>query len=118
MALSAFEEITANGLWPASSLCNGIEGPNRVPPNPKQVAICREWLALFAIHTKTIRPRRCSYEYKHDVERWTEKRGPREYIANGAFIAAAVAEGYRLKPTSDGSPNAYFNLGPRPTGAE
>jgi hypothetical protein len=32
------------------------------------------------------------------------------YITNGVFIAAAIAEGYRVRRTRGGSPNAWFNI--------
>lgn len=32
------------------------------------------------------------------------------YVTNGAFIAAAIAEGYEVKQCAPGSPNAWFNL--------
>ena len=66
MSAPPWIEITANGVWPAPSLCGGVEGPGRRAPNPEEVALSREWLVLFAVPTKTIRARRSSYGYKHD----------------------------------------------------
>lgn len=45
-----------------------------------------------------------SHGFKHDAEDWAGT-----YISNGAFIAAALAEGYTLR-RFPGSPNCSFNL--------
>ena len=118
-------EVTANGVWPAPSLCGGVEGPDRRAPNSEEIAICREWLRLFAVPTKTFRARHSSYGLKHTVEEWTETgrrtfqmidphgrpwSGSRHYVSNGAFIAAALVEGFRAKRTHSGSPNVFFNM--------
>ena len=71
------------------------------PPYPSEIEICRQWLQLFAQPTARC-GRRSSYGLKHDVEKWAGK-----YVSNGAFITAAIAEGYRTR-TWPGSPNTCF----------
>ena len=51
-----------------------------------------------------------SYVLKHRVEDWTKLEGRQEYVANGAFIVAAIREGYRAIQDEPGSLNARFNL--------
>jgi len=75
------------------------------PPDRSQVDICRDWLRAFGEKTKTIRPSWNSYGLKHVVERW---KGT--YVSNGAFVAAALLEGYDIAPNGYASLNAYFNL--------
>jgi len=74
------------------------------PPNTREVDICRDWLRAYGEKTKTIRPNWHSYGLKHVVERW---RGT--YVSNGAFIAAALLEGYNITPNSYANLNACFN---------
>ena len=103
--------------------------PQNAPPPEVEVEVCQAWLKVFASPTKTIRPQRSSYLYKHIVEHWTEVglvdtqeihneqidlrgrtwSGPRHYICNGAFIAAALREGYRVQRL-DNNLNALFNM--------
>ena len=75
-----------------------------------EVAICRAWIRLACRPTKGIRGNANSYALKHAVEAWSAKAWEHAYISNGAFIAAAVAEGYRGAPAFKGSPNACFAL--------
>jgi hypothetical protein len=84
--------------------------PSRRELDPHEVELARRWIRLFATPTKTIRRRYYSYGYKHAVERWTEKSGFNNYISNGAFIQAALLEGYRCAPIRSSSLNAYFNM--------
>src|SRR5664279_3385139 len=60
----------------------------------------REWLSAF---TKTSRfnRRATSYGLKHVAEHTIG------YVTNGMFIAAALAEGFRIDPRG---PSAYFNI--------
>jgi hypothetical protein len=100
-----WRRVSAEGIEPHAG------GPEKsADPEPQQIAACRAWLREFAVPTKTIRPRASSYGYKHVVERWTREKGVNLYIANGAFIAAAIVEGYRLERTDRSSPNAFFAL--------
>ena len=89
-------KICTNGLVAA--------GADDTPPLPAQVEVCRQWLSLFARPRKTINVRRSSYGLKHAVEAWASG-----YVSNGAFIAAAVAEGYRVRQIGRGT-NANFNM--------
>jgi hypothetical protein len=89
-------KVFSNGLIPATR--------DDGPPCPAQVGLCRRWLALYVQPRKTINPRRSSYGLKHTVEDWAG-----DYITNGAFIAAAIAEGYRIDQIG-GGPNAHFNM--------
>ncbi|HEY2406832.1 MAG TPA: hypothetical protein VGI10_12555 [Polyangiaceae bacterium] len=88
--------IYANGLVPDS---------RADAPDPKQVADCRRWIRWFVRPRRTINQKRSSYGLKHTVENWAGR-----YVANGAFIAAAIAEGYRVAQIGQG-PNAWFNMG-------
>ena len=82
--------------------------------DPAQVVLCRAWLRRWAYRRRYINRMRGSYRLKHDVE--SAPGG--FYVTNGAFILAAILEGYRAIPCASGSPNAYFDLGirkaPRP----
>lgn len=95
-----WEKITAAGLFPA----RGLPSDNDLPID-REIASSEKWLRLHGRPTKTIRRRRSSYGYKHDVERWAGS-----YVSNGAFIEAATRLGYTTVRTDERSPNAYFNL--------
>lgn len=73
-------------------------------PEAHQVMACMAWIILFTTKTKTIRPTRSSYGYKHGVENATGI-----YISNGAFIEAARRTGYNMTQIR-GGPNAHFNM--------
>jgi hypothetical protein len=62
----------------------------------------RYWLADFP-KIKTLNQKGTSYGLKHIAE---EEIG---YITNGVFIAAAIAEGFRVVRIDD-SPNALLNI--------
>jgi len=66
-----------------------------------------EWLSQFD-KTKTIRRHSSSYGLKHVME-WASGT----YVANGAFIAAAICLGFAFEQHG---PNAYFNISKRATG--
>jgi len=74
-------------------------------PRPEEIRLCVEWLRRFGVPTRTLRPEHSSYALKHFVEQWSD-----QYVTNGAFIAAALIEGYQAKADFDGSLNAVFNL--------
>jgi hypothetical protein len=108
--------ITAHGL-PGRRL-----GPDDgSPPDEGQVDACARFLVEYATPIRAISSP-TSYSLKHDVEFWTlglaragllwcaplERGGL--YVANGAFIEAAVRAGYRVEPANSGSPNARFNM--------
>lgn len=105
-------KITRQGLYPARSLIGHDDGS---PPDDGQVELCRGWLRERARPSRSV----CkswlgcelsSYALKHVVEGWLRGRGEGAYIANGAFIEAAVREGYRWRPVRPGSPNAVFYM--------
>jgi hypothetical protein len=66
------------------------------------LAACR-WLSQFA-KTKSLNRRGTSYGLKHIAERDIG------YITNGVFIAAAIAEGFRVRREGRRSPNAVFKI--------
>ena len=73
-----------------------------------QIQLCSTFLDTYALPRKTINDRHTSYSYKHHVEQWTTYAlGSTFYISNGAFIAAALREGYACRVINDG-PNAEF----------
>ena len=53
-----------------------------------------------------------SYGWKHAAE--SQRGGIGSYVSNGEFIVAAIRAGYRAVPDRPGSPNALFNMRPRP----
>jgi hypothetical protein len=63
----------------------------------------RRWLRLIP-KRQTINRAGSSYGLKHQAEDYIG------YVSNGMFIAAAIAEGFRVKRCDSGSPNAYFNI--------
>ncbi len=71
------------------------------PPPPEMVELCREFIRE-KMEAKHLRGR-YSYHLKHEVERWCGK-----YIANGAFIMAALLEGIIQEPTGICSPNTWI----------
>ena len=61
------------------------------------------WLRQFT-KIKTMNRTGTSYGLKHVAARSVG------YCTNGVFIAAAIAEGFRVQPTDQGSPNALINI--------
>lgn len=107
-----WEKVTVWGLYPARRLLGRAEdeGP---APDERQIEICRTWLRLFAERTRSFRGRsvHSSYHWKHQVEDWTDRtKRQREYISNGAFIEAALREGFEARRNGADSPNALFAL--------
>lgn len=105
---------------------NGIKCPPKTfrPPIQAQVEKCREFIRARCSKRNSINYKRTSYGLKHDVERWTREQGKTYdqiddwgrawtgdyfYVSNGAFIVAALLEGYRAERIRLG-PNASFNL--------
>ena len=66
-----------------------------------QVNVCLQWLKGVE-RRKTITTKRSSYGLKHCVE-----RSVGGYVSNGAFIAAAIFAGFKMKQCE---PNAFFNV--------
>jgi hypothetical protein len=71
------------------------------------VNICAEWLLEHdgLDRRKTININFSSYALKHAVE-----RAKKQYVANGEFICAALALGYKMRRPQRNSANAYFNV--------
>jgi hypothetical protein len=117
--LAALADLTASGFDTyyatrhqqrnARRVHHGLPPEVRGEPTPitepdvrKQISSARLFLRENCRHTKAIHRTIGSYGLKHRAERWAGA-----YISNGAFIAAAHIEGYRIE--RDG-PNAYFSL--------
>jgi hypothetical protein len=69
----------------------------------------------FATRRKTLNTKRTSYGLKHSVEHYM-KRLPgvkNYYVANGAFICAAVHLGFEIAPVRPGNPNVNINISER-----
>lgn len=79
-----------------------------------QIGVCRAWIRRWAYRRKSINARRGSYSLKHDVENSVRTPGSEDvYVTNGAFIVAALLEGYTVVACSADSLNAFFNIGIR-----
>jgi hypothetical protein len=63
----------------------------------------RLWLSRFA-KTKALNRRGSSYFLKHVAERDIG------YLTNGVFIAAAIAEGFRVQRVGRDNANAWLNI--------
>jgi hypothetical protein len=106
---SDIERVTAQfpNLW-ASGFHDGPY-PDGTPLTDEdivqQVSICAWFLKQTCAPTKTYRQVMTSYGWKHVVE-----NAVRLYVCNGAFIAAAILAGYRVRRVAPGHPNAVFNM--------
>ena len=62
----------------------------------------------------TINRQYSSYGLKHRAENLSRMQNRYthlgDYVSNGMLIAAAIVRGFDYRPTSFGSPNAYFNI--------
>jgi hypothetical protein len=99
--LSTAPRIWAFGMLPDS---------NARFVDPAQVEIAREWIQRFTRPVAEINRRTSSYRMKHLTEAWarSERLVP-SYVSNGAFITAALLEGYTVQWT-EGRPNCVFNF--------
>jgi hypothetical protein len=75
----------------------------REPGSLAQFLAARRWLAGFA-KLKSLNQRGSSYGLKHHA---AHDIG---YVTNGVFIAAAIAEGFRVQRIRFDGPNAWFNI--------
>lgn len=68
-----------------------------------------------AVKRKTINARHSSYGLKHMAEDYLESLSDvsNSYVANGAFICAAIHLGFDVAPAGPGSPNVRFNISDR-----
>lgn len=101
--VSRWRRVSPYGFEP-----NDVYPENDKPIDRQQVALCRVWLREFVVPTSTVRRDHSSYGLKHLVEAWDRANGGNAYIANGAFIQAAIEEGYRIVRTMGGCLNAHF----------
>ncbi len=82
------------------------------PVIAQQVDVCRLWLARFAMPRKTINTHWHSGFLKELAQQWSETLGKhweqadrygrrfdgaRLYVSNGAFVVAALDQGYRVR---------------------
>lgn len=74
----------------------------REPRSLASFTAARRWLNQFG-KIKAINKRGSSYGLKHVAEHDIG------YIANGVFIAAAIAEGFTVQ-RAEGGPNAWLNI--------
>ncbi len=94
--------LTDKGIVPTEDADADI-----LPPED-EVRACRRWLRHWARESDQIdRKAVSSYRWKHVVEKGTPETG--NYISNGAFIQAALSEGYKMEVIGNG-PNARFNI--------
>lgn len=75
------------------------------------------WLAQCKKGAKVYKGQ-SSYGMKHSVERWLKQNHPEVhyYVANGAFIAAAVANGFEVEEVGEGGLNCCINIATKPSG--
>lgn len=69
----------------------------------EEFVAAREWIAKNLLHSKRINPRRSSYGMKHVME-----RDIGIYVSNGVFIAAMLANEFRMEAKSGYNPS--FNV--------
>lgn len=79
-------------------------------PSKESVEECRKWIREWIDERKSINKNRGSYRLKQLVEKIRIEDTYEDHIGNGAFIQAALDEGYQIKPFGPNSPNAYFNM--------
>jgi hypothetical protein len=75
----------------------------REPDSLVQFLTACRWLGQFA-KIKVLNKRGTSYGLKHIAEKEIG------YVTNGVFIAAAIAEGFRVRREGRRSPNAVLNI--------
>lgn len=97
---------------------NGIER-NKYNPRYKEQRValyesldeivkCMDWLDSFYVPSDRKKDETNSYILKHYVEKYFK-----QYISNGAFIAAYKMKNYNYR-TEDDNPNIYIRLHPKP----
>lgn len=107
----------------AAGVC--VYGCDHLPVEAQQVDVCRRWLSRFATPRQTVNPHWHSGFLKGMVERWSVTLGvhweqadpygrrfdgPQLYVANGAFIVAALDAGYRVRQVP-GRPEVIVAMG-------
>lgn len=97
---------------------NGVEW-NRNNPKYKEQRValyesldeivkCTDWLDSFYVPSDRKKDETNSYTLKHYVEKYFK-----QYISNGAFIAAYKMKNYDYR-TEEDNPNIYIRLHPKP----
>lgn len=85
-------------------------------PDPEQIKRSCLWIDRFGDKTKTPRPRYGSYWLKHVIEAWTRHIQKKDepfvnpYCTNGAFIVAALIEGYTAYSILPNDGTVHFNM--------
>lgn len=117
--------ITVDDVWYGGLVPENRPTPNPDRPTADQIACCQEWIRAYCTPRKKENTKYSSYNLKHAVERWTDGQAEytgismrtykfegneHKYISNGAFIVAAILEGYTATPVRRGSSNACFNM--------
>lgn len=110
--LPHIDYIDANGHYArrCGKKCSRV--PIAYPVIPEQVELCKQWIQEFCT-PRTTPNQFGSYTLKHVVERHFGT-----YISNGAFIAAADAQGYAPEQGRPHSPNGTFKFWIRVEGFE
>lgn len=104
-------EITDFGLYVEADQKNLDDDPvKKRKPSKENIDECRKWIGKWIDERKSINKNRGSYKLKQLVEDYRIEDTHDDYISNGAFIQAAVDEGYKIQPFGPNSPNAYFNM--------
>lgn len=108
----------------ARGMHDGDRDYNDNPIDETQFEFALFWLTLRGDKLRNVRTRgTSSYGYKHVAEQDLRKAdeavpgvlSPQYsargwYISNGAFIAAALHLGYKIRRTHPGSPNVFLNF--------
>ncbi len=102
-AKARFPELCGHGMGNG-----GFAGAERSPIDPGEVHVVRLWIR-HQPRTKNPNSRTSSsYGLKHDV---AYDMGAS--VSNGAFIGAAIAEGFIIRRCGPRSPNVYINISNR-----
>lgn len=116
--ISEHPDLDARGMH------DGDRDYNDNPIDETQFELALFWLTLRGDKLRDVRTRgSSSYVYKHVAEHdlreaanavpgvfSPEYRARGSYISNGAFIAAALHLGYKIRRTHPGSPNVFLNV--------
>lgn len=97
-------DVIANGL-----VCSRNQHLGLVNVDENQVQLCRQFLADKAKSSR-VNSQYTSYNFKHWVEKYFESQGKDVYVTNGAFIKAALLEGFRVVRSRVDGLNAQINL--------
>ncbi len=104
-------EVINYGLYvkPGERDLDDVQEKDKKPPK-ESIEECRKWIRKWIDKRKSINKNRWSYSLKQLVEDYRIEDTYEGHIGNGAFIQAALDEGYQIKPFGPNSPNAYFNM--------